>query len=127
MLKDNLTKEWIIKSQNDLKSAEILYKEDGPTDSLCFHCHQAVEKILKGFLVFNKREFPRTHDLIHLLNLCKKIDKSFESMKDEVSFLNRFYIEVRYPPEIAVYFKKECHEAVEYARATTQFVVNKIV
>jgi len=95
MLKDSLTKEWIIKSQNDFKSAEILYRENGPTDSFCFHCHQAVEKILKGFLVFNKKEFPKTHDLIHLLNLCKRADKSFESMGDKASFLNRFYIEVR--------------------------------
>ena len=116
MLKDNLTREWIIKSQNDLKSAEILYREDGPTDSLCFHCHQAAEKIMKGFLVFNKEEFPRTHDLIHLLNLCKKIDRSFKSIEDEVSFLNRFYIEVRYPPEIAVYSREECQEAIEYTQ-----------
>ncbi|RLF03890.1 MAG: DNA-binding protein [Thermoprotei archaeon] len=127
MLKDNLTKEWIIKSQNDLKSAEILYKEDGPTDSLCFHCHQAMEKILKAFLVFNKKEFPKTHDLVHLLNLCKKIDGSFKTMEDEASFLNRFYIEVRYPPEIAVYSKEECREAIEYTQELTQFIVNKIV
>ena len=127
MLKDNLTREWIIKSQNDLKSAEILYREDGPTDSLCFHCHQAAEKIMKGFLVFNKEEFPRTHDLIHLLNLCKKIDRSFKSIEDEVSFLNRFYIEVRYPPEIAVYSREECQEAIEYTQKLTQFAVNKII
>ena len=48
-------------------------------------------------------------------------------MEDEVSFLNRFYIEARYPPEITVYSKKECCEAVEYAQEITQFVVNEIV
>ena len=85
-----LSKEWILKSQNDFKSAEILFKENGPTDSLCFHCHQSVEKILKGFLVFNKKEFPRTHDLIHLLKLCEKLDAEFKNLKDEVLFLNRY-------------------------------------
>lgn len=40
------TKEWILGAQNNLKSAEILYKEKGPSDSLCFHCHRAVEKYL---------------------------------------------------------------------------------
>jgi HEPN domain-containing protein len=48
-----LFQEWIKKAQNDLESAKILYREKGPTDSLCFHCQQAVEKHLKAFLVFN--------------------------------------------------------------------------
>ncbi len=121
-----LAKEWIIKSQNDFKSATILFKENGPTDSLCFHCHQAVEKALKGFLVFNKKEFPKIHDLIHLLNLCEKIDKDFENFKQETSFLNRFYIETRYPPEVIVYSKKECQRAIEFSEKLTQFVINKI-
>ncbi len=126
MIKDNLVKEWIIKSQNDIKSAEILYKENGPTDALCFHCHQAVEKILKGFMIFSKKEFPKTHDLIYLLNLCKKIDEGFEGVKDKASFLNRFYIETRYPPEIVVYSRQESQEVLECAQKLTQFIVNKI-
>ena len=122
-----LSKEWILKSQNDFKSAKILFKENGPTDSLCFHCHQSVEKILKGFLVFNKKEFPRTHDLIHLLKLCEKIDAEFKNSKDEALFLNRYYIETRYPPEISVYSKEECQEAIESAEKLTQFTVKKIL
>ena len=122
-----LVKEWIIKSQNDLKSAQILYREDGPTDSLCFHCQQSAEKMLKGFLVFNKKEFPKIHDLIHLLTLCRKIDKNFKSLENEISFLNRYYIESRYPPEIALYSRAECQEAIEYTQKITQFIINKIM
>ena len=123
MQKNNfkLTKEWIIKSQNDLKSAQILFKENGPTSSLCFHCHQSIEKILKSFLLFNKNEFPKMHDIIYLLNLCEKIDKSLKSFKKEVSFLNRYY-----PPEITIYLKKECHKAIKYTEKITQFIINKI-
>ncbi|MGB2761954.1 MAG: HEPN domain-containing protein [Minisyncoccales bacterium] len=128
MVKNNirLFKEWAIKAQEDLEAAEILYKENGPSSSLCFHSHQAVEKILKGFLVLKKNEFPKIHDLIHLLNLCIKIDNDFSNLKNEASFLNRFYIETRYPPEITTYPKKECQKAIEFANKTTQFVVNKI-
>jgi len=122
-----LAKEWITKSQNDFESAQILYREDGPTDSLCFHCQQSAEKILKSFLVFNKKEFPKIHDLIHLLNLCGKIDANFKNLEDEVSFLNRYYIESRYPPEVAVYSKTECREAIECAEKITQFVIRKIM
>jgi HEPN domain-containing protein len=130
MLTDNnlkIAKEWVIKSQNDLKSAEILFRENGPTDSLCFHCHQAVEKILKGFLVFNKKEFPKVHDLIHLLNLCKKLDKNLEKLEKDVSFLNRYYIETRYPPEVIAYSKKECKKSLEVTQKTTQFIIGKIL
>ncbi|MCK4781856.1 HEPN domain-containing protein [Candidatus Parcubacteria bacterium] len=122
----NLTKKWIIKSQNDLESAKILYRENGPTDSLCFHCHQAVEKILKGFLVFHKKEFPKIHDLILLLKLCEKIDKNFKTLEKEASFLNRYYIEARYPPEITTYPKKECQKAIGFVEKITQFTINKI-
>lgn len=121
-----LSKEWVLKAQNDLKSAEILHMENGPTDSLCFHCHQVVEKMLKGFLVFRKGKFPKIHDLIHLLNLCKEIDESFEDLTDEISFLNRYYTETRYPSELMVYSKEECKKALENANKSFQFIFDKI-
>lgn len=129
MLKNNLkfAKEWILKAQHDLDTAEILNKENGPTDSLCFHCQRATEKMLKGFLIFQKNEFPKIHDLILLLNLCKEIDDDFKELEDEASFLNRYYIETRYPPEIMDYSKKECKEALEATQKLTQFIVNKII
>ncbi len=128
MLQNNLKpEEWILKAENDLKSAEILYKENGPTDSLCFHCHQGVEKILKAFLIFKKNEFPKIHDLIRLLNLCKEIDKNLKGLEKEVSFLNRYYVETRYPSEVTVYSKKECQKALQATQKITQFIINKII
>lgn len=128
MQKNNfkLVQEWALKAQSDLRAAEILYKEDGPTDSVCFHCHQAAEKMLKGFLVFKKGDFPKIHDLIQLLNLGKKIDRNLEAITNETSFLNRYYIETRYPPEIMVYSKEECKKALKSAETLIQFVIDKI-
>lgn len=31
--------EWILKAQDDEKSAEILLKENGPPTIICFHSH----------------------------------------------------------------------------------------
>jgi len=128
MQENNLkfAKEWILKAQNDLKTAEILYKENGPTDSLCFHCHQTVEKMFKGFLVFKKGKFPKTHDLIHLLNLSREIDKSFGDLTEETSFLNRYYIETRYPSEVVVYLREECKKALKNTNKLFQFIIDKI-
>jgi len=121
-----LPEEWILRAQSDLKSAEILHKENGPTDSLCFHCHQTVEKMLKGFLILERQKTPKIHDPIRLLNLCKEIDKSFERLIDQASFLNRYYIETRYPSEVAVYSKKQCKEALRNANESFQFIINKM-
>ena len=121
-----LAKDWVLKAQNDLKSAEILSRESGPTDSLCFHCHQASEKILKGFLVYKTGLFPRIHDLLKLLNLCKEIDEDFNNAIDQASFLNRYYTETRYPSEVMTYDEDECKKALEYTNRLSQFVINKI-
>ncbi len=124
---DQLYKEWLQKAQNDMKAAEILYQEKGPSDTLCFHCHQAVEKYLKGFLVFNHKEFPKTHDLVFLINLCEEVDKDLKKIKKKAAILNRYYIESRYPPEIRVYSRKECQKVFGIAQKLTQFTVNKVI
>ena len=122
-----LSKEWINKAQNDIKTAKILYQEKGPTDSLCFHCQQTAEKYLKGFLIFHQKEFPKAHDLILLLNLCRKIDKTFKDIQEEVIALNRYYIETRYPPEVPVYSRQECKKALKNAERIVQFIADKIL
>ncbi len=45
--------EWVEKAENDLKNAAHTIKmgEDCPTDTVCFHAQQCVEKYLKAFLV----------------------------------------------------------------------------
>jgi len=48
------TKQWLIKALNDFKTAEKLLNfsdEEIITDSVCFHSQQAVEKLLKAYLV----------------------------------------------------------------------------
>ena len=119
--------DWMLKAQNDLKAAEILYEEDGPSDTLCFHCHQSVEKFLKAFLVFNKEKFPKVHDLVFLANLCKKTDADFEEIKDELIILSRYYIESRYPSDTAFYPREECKKVLDIAEKLTQFIIKKII
>lgn len=122
-----LLKQWIMKAQEDLESAEILYKEDGPSDSICFHCHQSAEKYLKAFLVFKNIHFEKIHNLWILAKLCAKGDKKFLDFEEELKTLDAYYIESRYPPDIRSYSKEECKKVLDIARKLTQFIVNKIV
>lgn len=121
-----LVKEWIIKAQNDLETAEIIFKEKGPTDTLCFHCHQSVEKFLKAYLVFKDIHFEKIHQLWILAKLCSAKDKEFLKFEEELKTLDAYYIESRYPPEIKVYSKSESKKVLDIARELTQFIVNKL-
>ena len=63
--------EWIAKAENDLKNATYTLKlgRECPTDTVCFHAQQSVEKYLKALLVREGVDFPKTHDLEVLTNL----------------------------------------------------------
>ncbi len=63
-----LARQWAAKAENDLLSADNNLKAaEVPLDLVCFHCQQAVEKLLKAFLVAGAHFAPRTHDLLLLL------------------------------------------------------------
>jgi len=64
-------REWILKAENDLKTAVHTLKlgDECPTDTVCFHAQQCVEKYLKAFLVSEGIDFPKTHDLERLVGL----------------------------------------------------------
>jgi len=121
-----LAKEWIIKAQNDLEGAEIIYREKGPSDLLCFHCHQTIEKYLKAFLVLKDIHFEKIHHLWDLAKLCAKNDKNFLDIEEELKTLDAYYIESRYPPETRVYSPKECQDILNIARKLSQFIIKKM-
>ncbi len=63
--------QWIKKAEHDLINAEYVLRMEAncPTDTVCYHCHQCVEKYLKALLIAHNTPFPRTHDLVLLLKL----------------------------------------------------------
>jgi HEPN domain-containing protein len=66
-----IAREWIIKAENDFKTAShtLKMRRGCPTDTVCFHAQQCVEKYLKAFLVCKGIDFPKTHDIEHLVAL----------------------------------------------------------
>lgn len=49
---NELTKEWILKAEQDFNAANLLmYAGEAPIpDYVCFHCQQCAEKYLKAYL-----------------------------------------------------------------------------
>lgn len=61
----SVAREWVQKAENDLKAAAQILKlaDDCPTDTVCFHAQQSVEKYVKALPTMSGTDFPKTHDL----------------------------------------------------------------
>ncbi|MEK7535872.1 MAG: HEPN domain-containing protein [Patescibacteria group bacterium] len=117
--------EWQKFANDDLETAELLLKEDGPINPVCFHSQQAAEKYLKAYLVLNDRRLEKTHDLGSLLNLCTKIDISFEQLLKNILYLSEFYTETRYPGDIPEFNFDHASKAFDHAKIVKEFVLSK--
>jgi HEPN domain-containing protein len=127
--KINLVRSWLTKAQHDLSSAERL--ADGPNpilDTAIYHCQQAVEKTLKGFLVFHDAEFEKVHNLSSLVDLCTEVDKSFGTLTDTAANLTPFATAYRYPDEFfeAAPSREQFDEALEQAKQVLDFVFKRL-
>jgi HEPN domain-containing protein len=92
----DITKGWILKAENDIFALKIIMESGKALDMACFHAQQAAEKYLKAFLCFNGIDFPKTHNIEELLNLCTDIDKLFSDLIKETAFLTEYAVALRY-------------------------------
>jgi len=92
------TKRWLEKAEHDRRSAKALLDQTPPiTDVAAYHCQQAVEKLLKAYLVSCGVEPDKTHDLRVLATICAEHDAAFEFLRDTVAPLTAFAVRFRYP------------------------------
>lgn len=91
-----------------------------------FHCQQAVEKLLKAYLVNNRIEFGKTHSFEYLIKLCSNIDKEFEMFYEITASLTDYAVEVRYLDEFYITSIKETKEAFESVTKAKNFILQKL-
>ena len=84
-----LTRDWAKKAENDFKVASQILRrrKDIVPDAACFFCQQCVEKYLKARLLETGIAFPRTHDLLQLLNLCLQLFEGFRLVSPRGQYL----------------------------------------
>jgi HEPN domain-containing protein len=118
--------DWFVRADEDLDVAQLILEEERPYNPACFHEQQAAEKYLKGFLAYYSEHVRKIHDLDALLQECVKIDQSFESLQDNTQYLNRFYIESRYPDDYVEFTREDAEKGFEAAIRIKEFVLGKI-
>ncbi|MCY6483007.1 HEPN domain-containing protein [Clostridium aestuarii] len=120
-------KEWINKSERDLKSAKVLKDNDCGNDIVAFHCQQCIEKVLKGFLLKNLGYIVGGHSLIYLCKESSKVKNIFKKYLKDCAFVNQYYIETRYPADIPlVVTDEEADECISIAENIYNMVIENI-
>jgi len=117
-----LAKEWFVKGDHDLTSAELLYKNHGYTDIIAVLIQQAIEKYLKGCLISQGWKLRRIHDLVELLKEAIRMDKSFNKFLPVCEKITKYYYDTRYPYSAVEYSRGEIKQSLKEARQ----IINKI-
>ena len=118
MAEPRLVDEWLKKAEEDYQFAASVLEHSGFYAQICFHFHQAAEKYLKTFIVARDLEFQKIHDLLVLLKLCSALETGLSEIQDDCKFLNRFYIDTRYPVHWPTNYSKD--EALKAKNACRQ-------
>jgi HEPN domain-containing protein len=116
---------WLRIAQEDVHAAKALLAVE-LFSPVTYHCQQAAEKALKGYLVFKKQSVTKTHDLLRLLELCMYTDKNFEKIFEAADSLNPFSMKFRYPTEFDIPDFADAERAVQHAQKVVAFVVKRI-
>jgi HEPN domain-containing protein len=111
------TREWVKKAENDFKVASLILrrrKEPLP-DAACFFCQQCIEKYLKARLLEAGIAFPRTHDLLQLLNACLQLEPLWSAYANVVDAMSDYAVDFRYPGNSATL--REAKVALKHCRS----------
>ncbi len=117
--------EFLKSAEEDLSAAKELL-ETKKYRITVFHCHQAVEKCLKAYLLEKSGKYLFTHSIYELIELATELDADFEYLFDiNAQALEEYYTGARYPPLLKV-SEEEAKEAVEIAEKARDFILRKI-
>ncbi|MCL6582104.1 MAG: HEPN domain-containing protein [bacterium] len=124
--KADLVKEWLTKADHDLQAAKSLLKAKEPLlDIIAFHCQQAVEKYLKGYMVYLDLAFTKTHEIGDLIAIIEEKDPEMIHLKERADTLTDYAVEIRYPESYIMPSQEEINQAIEIAYEIQTYVKSK--
>ena len=127
---DALTKlagEWLTKALHDLQTARITAAAPGgPLDTAIYHCQQAAEKSVKGWLVAGNIPFEKTHDVRRLIQQAAVSWPDFARFAEAAEVLTPYVSAFRYPGLTSdpMPTREEFDEALAHAQTVYDFVLN---
>ena len=121
------TKAWLRKAAYDLRAASHSLTAFPPLlDDVVFHCQQAAEKALKGFLMWNNIPFRKTHSLEEIGEQCLDLDSTLQDFVDRAVPLTEYAWKFRYPGEPQEPSLEEGEEALVIAKELYEAVRTRL-
>jgi HEPN domain-containing protein len=118
---------WFKKAESDFKTIENnLKSNDPPTDAICFHAQQAIEKYMKGALVYFEKHITRTHDLVNLLTSIVQYIPELAEYEELLDDISHYGVEVRYPDIFYEPTLEEAQKAYDTAKKIKVIIAARI-
>ncbi|MFO7899062.1 MAG: HEPN domain-containing protein [Planctomycetota bacterium] len=92
----DLARSWARKAESDLAAAQLAIQAGRALDAACFHAQQAAEKYLKAYLASRGTDFPFTHNLARLVDVCSQDAAEFNELLASAAELTPYAVELRY-------------------------------
>ncbi len=100
MTEANDSRAWAASAEEDFILARTALQRKQPLVSgACFHAQQCAEKYMKALLLSKSADFPKTHDLLMLNNLCSAAGIFLEIDPKHLNTLSDYAVRTRYPGE----------------------------
>ena len=109
-------RQWMAHADDDMRVARhtLTLPDECPYRLVAYHAQQCVEKYLKAYLVLRGIDFPLTHNIARLLELCSGQSAWAEELRDAEE-LTPFAIAARYPGDDEPVSDAEARRAVDIA------------
>jgi len=123
--KAQLVRSWLLKAKHDLASARVLAASNPPLlDTAIYHCQQAAEKAVKGYLVFCDQEVERIHDIEVLIRSAVSCAPAFREWIDVGIELTPYARLYRYPGPAVEPAREQFDRALSAAEGLYMFVLS---
>ena len=111
---------WAARAEEDFVLARTALRRKQPLASgACFHAQQCAEKYIKAMLISKGADFPKTHDLLLLNNLCSTKGILLEVNPRHLNTLSDYTVRTRYPGNDPTV--EDAREAIELAKLVRNF------
>jgi HEPN domain-containing protein len=107
---------WLLRAKGNLNLAEKGGRLRGVLlEDLCFNAQQAAEKALKAACLAQRMDIPKTHSLVHLMDILET--KGIEIPKNvrDADILTQYAVQSRYPSIMEDVTRTEYRDALKFA------------
>lgn len=124
-------RKWLEYADEDLRAADSTLRDE-VFSAACFHAQQAVEKTVKAMLLEKTGRVPKQHSLLRLTEMSES-KEIFEQQKEQLEFLDKFYVPTRYPDALpgslpeGLPGKEDAEKAVASAKEVIKSVKKRLI